>query len=427
MKKPIVAAILSAMFAIPTLSHAETLKDWLMQSQVSGNIRSYYFNQLYSGSPLPNKYAYSLGGMLKVQTAPVYGVSATVAFYTANDLGANDTGGEQRHLDPLLMGDRTSLNVLGQAYLQYEDPWVQVRVGNLLLSTPWMNPSDAFMIPSAFQGIAIRVTPIQNLQIIGIREFRFKNRTQADYHRQTLLNYNDHYRDLPDNSIGTLAFGLKGYLMGVHASAWFYRFYNLTNMFYGTLGYTAPTLAGHFRPFADFQYAREWASGTQLAGPVNATVYGGMVGVRGDFDGVTGQIFAAYDQMPTRAVTLANGQTLYNGGFISPYTQQYSADPLYTSIMDYGLVAASASGHAWKLGFLLHPLPHVRIKYSYSIYETAPYLPNVTANYLDVTYSPGGFWKGLSLRNRLALDHSNPYGDYHGTFIDDRLMLQYRF
>ncbi len=113
MKKPILAAILSATLAAPALSHAETLKDWLMQSQVSGNIRSYYFNQLYGGSSLPDKYAYSLGGMLRVQTAPVYGISAAVAFYTANDLGANDTGGGQSHLDPLLMGDRTSLNVLG--------------------------------------------------------------------------------------------------------------------------------------------------------------------------------------------------------------------------------------------------------------------------------------------------------------------------
>ncbi len=427
MKQPILVAILSTTLAVPVLSHAETLKDWLMQSQVSGDIRSYYFNQLYGGSPLPDKYAYSLGGMLRVQTAPVYGISAAVALYTANDLGANDTGGGQSHLDPLLMGDRTSLNVLGQAYLQYQNPWVQLRVGNLLLDTPWMNPSDAFMIPSTFQAVAIRVTPIKNLQIIGIREFRFKNRIQADYQRQTLLNFNDHYSYLPDNSIGTLAFGLKGHLMGVHVSAWFYRFYSLTNMFYGTLGYTTPTLMGHFRPFADFQYAREWANGAQLAGPVNATVYGGMAGIQGHFDGVTGQIFAAYDQIPSRAVTLANGQTLYNGGFISPYTQQYSADPLYTSIMDYGLVDASASGHAWKFGFLLHPLRQVRIKYSYSIYDTAPYLPNVDANYLDVTYSPGGFWKGLSLRNRLALDHSNPYGGYHGTFIDDRLMLQYSF
>ncbi|MBU2719483.1 hypothetical protein HF563_08875, partial [Acidithiobacillus ferridurans] len=51
MKKPILAAILSTTLAVPVLSHAETLKDWLMQSQVSGDIRSYYFNQLYGGSP----------------------------------------------------------------------------------------------------------------------------------------------------------------------------------------------------------------------------------------------------------------------------------------------------------------------------------------------------------------------------------------
>lgn len=424
--KPIPLLIIG-LIALPAISYGETIQQFLEKSTVSGNIRSYYDNQMFGGDSVENRYAYSLGGMIKVQTAPLYGVSAGVAFYTANDLGANDTNGRELRLDPLLMGSRTSLNVLGQAYLQYQNPWLQVDVGNLLLNTPWMGTADAFMIPNTYQAVSVTVHPLPNLSIIGIREFRYKNRIQSDYHRQTLLNYNSYYNYLPNNSDGTLAFGIKGQKLGIKAAAWYYRFYDLTNLFYGTVGYTTPVLLQHFQPFADFQYAREWADGAQLTGPVNATVFGGMLGIKAHFYGMSGSVFAAYDNIPQRDTTLPNGKILPNGGFISPYTQQYSADPLYTSIMDYGLISASAAGHAWKAGFVFHPIPTLRFKYSYSWYHTAPFLPNVEANYIDVTYTPGGFWKGLSLRNRLAIDHSNPFADYHGTFIDDRLMLQYSF
>ncbi len=433
MNKQLRKSLVTALLLFPGLVMAQdagyaSLQQFLEAGSVSGDIRSYYFNQLFGGSTLPNKYAYSLGGMLKVQTAPLYGVSAGVAFYTANALGANDLNGPgYTHLDPLLMGERNSLNVLGQAYLQYQDQWATLQVGNILLNTPWMNGADAFMIPNTYQGVSLTVHPLPNLSLVGIREFRYKNRTQENYYRQTLLNDNADYSYLPDNSNGTLAFAVQGHYAGASVSAWFYRFYDLANLFYGTASYKTPDLLGHFQPFADFQYAREWADGNDLAGPVNATVYGGMVGLAAHYDGIQGQLFAAYDHITRRQITLPNGKTLDNGGFISPYSQQYNADPLYTSIMDYGLIGSAAGGHAWKFGLLLFPLHNLRLKYSYSFYHTAPFLPNVNANYLDVTYTPGGFWKGISLRNRLAIDHSNPFADYHGTFIDDRLMLQYSF
>ena len=424
MKNELIKAIVVALITLPGIAHADSIQQFLEASTVTGNIRSYYFNQLYSGSALPNKYAYSLGGMLKVQTAPLFGVSAGVAFYTANSLGANDVNApEYTHLDALLMGENDALNVLGQAYLQYQNLWLRVRVGDQLINTPWMNPSDAFMIPSTFQAVTAQVTPIQNVQIIGIRAFRFKNRIQAGYHRETLLNQNPLYPNMPNTMNGALAFGVKDHWQSLRSAAWFYQFHDLANLFYGTVHYSVPGLPDGIKPFADLQYVREWANGAQYAGPVNATVYGGMAGMQTPY----GQVFAAYDQMPSRAPFSVGGRSLYNGGFISPYTQQYSADPLYTSVMDYGLVSASASGHAWKFGLVVHPLRQLRVKYSYSIYETAPYLPGVDINYLDVTYTPGGFWRGISLRNRLAIDHSNPYAGYHGVFIDDRLMLQYTF
>jgi hypothetical protein len=326
------------------------------------------------------------------------------------------------------MGAKESLNVLGQAYLQYQNPWFLVRAGNQIFDTPWMNADDAFMIPNTWQGVLVQANPMAGLTLTALRTFRYKNRIQQDYYRETLLNQNPIYTGVIPNGLnGTLAFGVQAHAEGAKLNAWYYQFYDLTHMFYGTVGYKTPELLGHVQPFADFQYAREWADGAQYAGPVNATVYGGMLGLHASFQGMKGTLFAAYNDLPRRQMTLSNGTVLENGGFVSPYSQQYNADPLYTTIMDYGLVGAASSGHAWKFGVVFYPLPNLRLKYSYSLYHTAPVHPNVDANYLDVTYKPGCFWKGLSLRNRLAIDHSNPFANYHGTFIDDRLMLQYSF
>lgn len=418
---------LCGLVASTTVS-AETLRDFLSQGRITGNIRSYYFNQIFSGSDTPNRYAYSLGGMIQAQTPEFLGFRLGIGFYTANSLGVNDISNGQTHLDPLLMGARNSLNVLGQAYVQYKNPQLTVQVGDMLLNTPWMNGADAFMIPNTYQGVSITARPVSWLHLTAIREFRYKNRIQEDYHRQTLLNENPIYEGLlPNNLNGTLTFGLSGQKSGVRAQAWFYRFYGLANLFYNTISYHAPTILRAFRPFASFQYAREWADGRAFLGPINADVYGGMIGVNADLAGVKEQIFAAYDAIPTRSITLDNEKVLYNGGFISPFSQQYNADPLYTTIMDYGLVGSASPGHAWKLGFVIHPWHNLRLKYSYSIYVTAPYHPNVSANYIDVTYTPGEFLEGLSVRDRLAIDHTNPFANYHGTFVDERLMLQYSF
>lgn len=57
------------------------------------------------------------------------------------------------------MGGKDSLNVLGQAYLQYQNPWLRMRVGDQLINTPWMNTSDIVMISSTFHAVTAQVTP----------------------------------------------------------------------------------------------------------------------------------------------------------------------------------------------------------------------------------------------------------------------------
>lgn len=428
--------VMMGLLAVNVPAHASTMtvKDWLMQSKVSGDIRNYYYTQDYGSPTVPNTYAYSLGGMLKVQTAPLYGLSAGIAFYTANDLGVNDHSGAPAypHLDQLLMGTGHSLNVLGQAYLQYENRWATLRAGDQLLDTPWMWPADAFMIPNTFQAVYGALRPLAGVEIEGLRSFRYKNRTAPDYGRNNLLNIAPEsllYRQFPAEDNGALAFGVKlsakpyG-IPGLRGQAWFYKFYNLANFFWGAAHYGIPL--GPVTPFADAQFGRQWGDGADYAGPIDATVYG----IQGGLSSHYGEIFAAYNEVPSRSPFSVGGQRdLYNGGFISPYTQPYNADPLFTSIMNYGLVSASAPGFAWKVGFIFTPTPQWRVKYSYSWYHTTPYVQNVSANYLSVGYALSGTLKGLTLRDRLAIDHGfhNINNGSLGTLVDNRVMLQYAF
>lgn len=71
-----VKTVVAALMVLPWVAHAESIQQFLEPIIVTGIIRSYYFNRLYGDSELPDKYAYSLGGMIKAQTVPLYGVSA---------------------------------------------------------------------------------------------------------------------------------------------------------------------------------------------------------------------------------------------------------------------------------------------------------------------------------------------------------------
>ncbi|WP_215875596.1 hypothetical protein HF292_005515 [Acidithiobacillus ferruginosus] len=106
-------------FAIPTFAQADSPTNSIQKSDISGTIRSCYFSKLYGAAAENNMDAYSLGGILNVKTAPFLGgFIVGVSFFTANDLGTH--GNNPKNVDTTLMGIASSINALGQAYIQYE-------------------------------------------------------------------------------------------------------------------------------------------------------------------------------------------------------------------------------------------------------------------------------------------------------------------
>jgi len=426
-------------------SSADSLKSLITDGTVDGQVRAYYFDRFFGGKAV-NQSAFSLGGYINAHTASLAGFSADVGFYTANSLGGNPTGPAN---DVTLMGPGTSINALGQAYLQYEIPQiVLIRAGNQIVNTPWVNSSDSRLIPATYQGVFAQVSPYCGWNIYGMRIFRWKSRTSGDYYRDNLYYKTGFDGDpiyggvgvVPSTdpaSNGILAFGTSYKRYGIDAQAWYYNFYNFAQTVYGQAQYTLKTGSG-VDPFLGAQVNREWegnsllnssyAPGTSpIAGfkgnGVNSTAWGVIGGI--DYDGGSsllgkGKLAASYNEI------LYHQGAVGGGAIISPYTAGYATDPLYTTSMTRGLVEMGP-GNGWRISLTQHLLSNQFLftaAYSEFHLQTAGYANDV---YGDLTYFPQGWVKGLSIRDRVDIAHGDLSTAQGGYFLYNRVMLTYDF
>ncbi len=403
-----------ALFLVAKAAHA-SIDSLVQDGQVSGDIRVYDFSRNYAGNTLTNLHSFSLGGKIKAETGSLNGFSGAAAFYFAHDLGFNNYSQNNKYLNPLLMGTSRELDVLGEAYLQYSNPWLTARAGNQVIDNPWVNPSDGFMIPNLYQGATFKASPASGLDLYADRILRFKNRTVSSFQASNLfeLPYDNPRYNGSNN--GTLDFGATYKRKEARVQAWLYDFYDFAKMTYVEGGYRLPFKT--YSPFADFEYMTEKGSGAQFLGAVDASVYGVKIGTTIP----TGEVYFAYDKVPYNKVA-----GISNGNLLSPYTQVYNTDPLYTTVMNYGLVSSRGAGHAWLLGLKLKPMgDSLDLFPTLSRYNTAPFVSNVNAFMLDIAYHLSGKFSGLTLRNRLGIEHGLPL--WGNTYVDERVMIQYSF
>ena len=419
-------------------SQGETLADFFAKSHMDGQIRSYYFSRLYGSPNRVNAYAYTLAGRLNLRTARFLdGFRVGVSFYTENSLGTQPN--DPQRLDPTLMGRGSSLNALGQAYLEYANRWLNVTLGDQLVNTPWLNRVGGRVQPVTYQGIVARVKPLAHLQLVGLRIFRWENRTSASFQRNNL-----YYPGviagpnvLPTTapaSNGALAFGARYAFSSLKSQLWFYQFDGFADMLYWQGGYAWRVHRG-WHPFVDAQYTREWGvgqifadTGTTLFGQsgqgVNSTDWGVKAGIRFP----RGSLWWGYDS------TLLHPGALGGGAIVSPYTVGYTADPLYVDAMIQGLVGIGP-GHGWRVRAAYWLLAHhLQLTAGFSRFITY-FSGNSNWTHFNVSYFPGGMFKGLCLRDQVEVGIGagtrvlNPLFPGFGThsFVYNRVMLSYRF
>ncbi|MGA8574138.1 MAG: copper amine oxidase N-terminal domain-containing protein [Candidatus Cybelea sp.] len=285
-----------------------------------------------------------------------------------------------------------TLSTFYQAYAGYKAHGFDGQAGNVLFNTPWANPADTRLKPQAFEGAYLNYTAPSGWTVGGADMFAFEGRTSSSFTQNTLLtSYPAGSNGLPSNifvpggngiQTNGFTFGKLGYNdpsgRGLDVNGYFYQIADLANMQWFDGRYTFP---GKWAPFIAMQGGWENNSGQSYLGKIDSQVIGVQVGA--NFTKNL-SLTVAYDSIPWKTdtvylpagvtcsnsnfqvsakATLAyflplntgqcftnpNGTTaIYYGGWASPYSDNTTSDPLYTTNFLQGQVDRRAPGTSWQ-------------------------------------------------------------------------------
>lgn len=389
------------------------LPSWL--STLKGQVRVYEFDRFNNGN-LDNpsvRGAFAASAKLYLQTKSWYGISTALGLYSATNFGLSP---EPARRDGSLMGDGESFATPAEAFVQYRQGIFEARLGNQLLNTPWVWGSDSRVIPAAFQGVTVSLTPVENLKIHAAYIEQWKNRTTSEFSKTNLYGV-----DPSSFSYGGAEYSTNIDKGDVKLQGWLYRFTDIANLIYVQANYRFHT-GGTMEPLVALQFAHESDTGSALLGNVDARVWGAEMGVAVG----PGTYTLAYNSIPS------SDNAFQDGNIVTPYTHSYATDPLFTTSMTQGLADQITAGHAYKLKgmYWLGDNRDWRFIASYAHYSqyrfTKPFQTgNPSEVNLDATYFfRSGPFKGLSIRNRLGVFS---YSGQQATFVYNRLQFQYDF
>ena len=398
---------------------------------VSGFVRLYGFNKNYGAPTKPDQRSSALGAGLDITTDPFLGgFGLGLSLYNANAIETFTAGDKAQ--ETTLMGAKSSLTTVGQAYVQYARDGALIRAGRQIINTPWMGARDSRMIPQSFQGVWASIAPVTGLQLIATRINAFKSRSSDGFTHDNLYYPNGYEDDdlygtatvFPKNAVlpeasGTSVVGARYHSGPIHAEAWFYDYTGFASSTYLNGGYAFGSAHDAFAPYVDAQFMHQTGGSTLQkykatlfgkGGAVDSTLWGLRGGIK--FSG--NNISLAYNKLEDHANSFGGGS------IVSPYGD---SSAMYAAVMSVHLLAYGPGGAtelAYSRSFLDHQL---KLKVAALKFHTT-YSGNPHAVYLDATYALRGKLKGLSIRERLSISNGASSAAYR-SLVYNRLMLQY--
>jgi len=373
------------------------------------------------------------------------------------------------------------LSTLYEAYVQYKDPKLYVRLGDQVITTPWANPSDSRLKPVALEGGDL--TYKFNKSWTGEVAYmdRFESRAASAFDNATLLT--SHPADAAGvaaniftpggSSITTsgFAYGRLGFAGNFAANLHYYEFIDIANALWFDAKYSWSK--SFSKPFLALQLGAEQNTGRAVIGKISSTALGIQAGIS-PWKNV--DLSVGYNVVPERSDTLtlpagvscsstkhqistaagttfpyflpsggtanclpnADGTTtVYYGGWASPYTDSYATDVLFTTSISQGLIDRRSPGQGLKVGVTLQTGDHRgRLIASRALYTYGNSITGASPTQetdLDGTWyfhEPGtGPYRGLLLRHRYAERTQNNTLVFGGTplFKYNRTQLEFDF
>jgi len=156
---------LAAISALAVSSFAASdLAGAFKEGKASGQIRAMYIQDDFKPSTATDLSTFALGGKLKFETAPLYGISAGVSFFTTNSLSDEKTA---KTVGNMYDGAGKGYSILGEAYLAGTYGKTTVKVGRQQIDSPLAGSDDVRMIPNLFDAALVINTDLPDTTVIG--------------------------------------------------------------------------------------------------------------------------------------------------------------------------------------------------------------------------------------------------------------------
>ncbi|MDD2950184.1 MAG: OprD family outer membrane porin [Sulfuricurvum sp.] len=138
-------------FAVMSVSgSADNLEDVFKNGKVSGQLRAFWYDG--ERDLRIDRTALTVGGILSYQTAPISGLNGGISFFSSNGalpVTRMPYSGQTHNLNL----DGSSINTLGEAYLQYKAGETSIKFGRQRLDLPLANDYYNRMLPNSFEAL----------------------------------------------------------------------------------------------------------------------------------------------------------------------------------------------------------------------------------------------------------------------------------
>lgn len=386
----------------------KSVQEMLSCGAIHGAVKTAYYslNNGYFVNNL-NQDTVSIGGYIKYETAPFYGVQAAIGY----DL--------QRRLDEKNKNDEVSelkedRDGLAEAYVTWKNDFARVTVGNQRLNLPFMGDyADRRILMALYQAVDLQIG--NNTDFIRLTKVnKFKSYADDEFTKTTRQNSN-----IQSDGVWSVGAG-KSFDIDedkkLKAQFWYQDYDDYTRLIYTQADLSLPKL--NYSPDFSMQYISGKDQGKALAGAVDSQIFG---------------VQAAFKILPKASLKVAynyikpDSESYLNGALLTPYATKTSsgeifAQPFFTSTQDLGTGNAFMTSLEGKLTDQVI----AGARYSFMDLKEADHVASRNQSEYMVfgIYNFTGALKGFSVSNFFGIQTSPRY---EKDFLQNRFTLSYKF
>jgi len=396
------------------------------QKEFQADLRTFYFNG--ERDDRQNREALAVGGILKYTSPQINKLRASAAFYGSYNLlnttqsdtlrvkngstvtDSSDIAGNSE----LIQSDGSSISVLGEAYIEYDNFNTLVRIGRQRLNTPLLNDYYNRFLPNSFEAALLENSSLAQTKISLAVVNRWKYKADEEFRSMG----------------GTLAENKKLFFAGlqnrslqnISLEGWFYRLDDAFDSYYFKSSYEKQNFISDLKLSTAVHYLKQDESGDMLLGNLDTYLFGTKISLQSEK--LTLTCMADKVGKDTIRGSGTDYRDLGFSKFVNFTDIQIDGEALNAGAFSYGAV----------VGYKFSPKYKAALKYVHIDQDTQKQLNSYTPNKradsdeynIDMRYKTS---KTSQVRVRLAqIDYaSNPSITNEYDEINLRIIYDYRF